>query len=78
VLDRMGSNADVALLYGLFAPPQGRRVLQQTLLETPIISMDGSFFGMLRALLGKHPSLYGAAVKAAWRRVTSRGSAAGA
>ncbi|HEX6798996.1 MAG TPA: FAD-dependent monooxygenase [Ktedonobacterales bacterium] len=73
VLDRMGSNADVALLYGLFAPPEGRRVLQQTLLETPIISMDGSFFGVVRALLSKHPRIYGAAVKAAWRRVTTRG-----
>lgn len=72
VLDRMGSNADLSALYGLFGSVAGQRVLQQTLLETPIISMDGSFFGMLRSLLGRHPSIYGSAVRAAWRRVTAR------
>ncbi|MFI5274231.1 MAG: FAD-dependent monooxygenase [Ktedonobacterales bacterium] len=69
VLDRMGSNADLGMLYGLFATAEGQRMLQSTLLETPIIGMDGSFFGLLRSLLGRHPSLYGAAFKAALRRV---------
>jgi digeranylgeranylglycerophospholipid reductase len=72
VLDRMGSNADLAMFYGLFTSPEGQRILQSTLLETPIIGMDGSFFGMLRSLLGRHPSVYGSAFKAALRRVTAR------
>jgi flavin-dependent dehydrogenase len=72
VLDRMGSNADVAALYALLGSPEGKRVLQRTLLETPIISMDGGFFGLLRGVLGRHPSLYGSAVRAALRRVTAR------
>lgn len=71
-LDRMGSNADVAALYALLGSPEGKRILQRTLLETPIISMDGGFFGLLRGVLGRHPSLYGSAVRAALRRVTTR------
>jgi len=72
VLDRMGSNADVAMLYGLFGSPEGHRVLQQVLLETPIISMDSGFFGIVRNLLGKHPSIYGSAFRTALRRVVAR------
>jgi digeranylgeranylglycerophospholipid reductase len=72
VLDRMGSNADLAMLYGLFTSLEGRRILQSTLLETPIVGMDGSFFGILRSLLGRHPSVYGSAFKAALRRVATR------
>jgi digeranylgeranylglycerophospholipid reductase len=72
VLDRMGSNADVAMLYGLFGSPEGQRILQQVLLETPIISMDGGFFGIIRNLLGKHPSIYGSAFRTALRRVVAR------
>ena len=48
------------------------KVLQKTLLETPIIGMDSSFFGLIRSLLGKHPSLYTGAVRAAWQRVRAR------
>jgi digeranylgeranylglycerophospholipid reductase len=73
VLDRMTSNADVAALYGLFASPEGHALLQRTLLETPIISMDGGFFALLRGLLGRHPRIYGSAVRMAWQRVTARG-----
>jgi digeranylgeranylglycerophospholipid reductase len=71
VLDRMGSNAEVSALYGLFGSPEGRQILQRTLLETPIISMDGSFFALLRGLLSKHPSVYGSALRLAWQRVTA-------
>jgi len=72
VLDRMGSNADVSALYGLFGTPDGRRVLQRTLLETPIISMDSGFFALVRSLLSKHPSIYGSALRMAWQRVYRR------
>jgi hypothetical protein len=34
--------------------------------------MDGSFFGILRSLLGRHPGVYGSAFKAALRRVATR------
>lgn len=69
VLDRMQSDADVGLLYGLFGTPSGQRILQQTLLETPIIGMDGNFFTILRSLLKKHPHLYSSTIQALWQRV---------
>jgi geranylgeranyl diphosphate/geranylgeranyl-bacteriochlorophyllide a reductase len=72
VLDSMKSDADVGMLYSLFASSEGRQVLQRTLLETPIIAMDSSFFTLLRSLLGQHPRLYGSAFQALWQRVTSR------
>lgn len=72
VLDRMGSDADLSMLYGLLATPEGRRVLQSALLETPIIGMDSSFFGLVRSVMGRHPSVYGAALRSAWRRATAR------
>lgn len=72
VLDHMGSNADVSMLYGLFGSPEGHRVLQQVLLETPIISMDTSLFSSVRNLLGKHPSIYGSVFRTALRRVVAR------
>jgi geranylgeranyl reductase len=71
-LDRFGSNADLASFYGLFGTPEGHQVLQRTLLETPIISMDSGFFTMIRLLLSKHPRIYGSAVRMAWQRVTTR------
>jgi hypothetical protein len=71
-LDSMKSDGDVGLLYGLFASPGGRQVLQRTLLETPIIAMDSSFFALLRSLLGQHPRLYGSAFQALWGRVIAR------
>jgi flavin-dependent dehydrogenase len=71
VLDSMKSDADVGMLYSLFASPQGHQVLQRTLLETPIIAMDSSFFSLLRSLLGQHPRLYGSAFQALWQRVTT-------
>ena len=72
VLDSMKSDADVGMLYSLFASPGGRQVLQRTLLETPIIAMDSSFFALLRSLLSQHPRLYGSAFQALWQRVTAR------
>ena len=72
VLDRMASNADLAALYALFGSPEGHNVLQSTLLETPIISMDGSFLGILRSLMSRHPRIYGAAARVIWRRATAR------
>ena len=69
-LDRMGSNADVDALYGLFRSPVGHQMLQRALLEVPIIGMDSNFFSLLRALLGKHPGLYSSALQAVWKRVT--------
>jgi len=74
VLDSMKSDADVGALYALFASAEGRKVLQRTLLETPIIGMDSSFFALLRRLLGQHPRLYGSALQAVWQRVTARSS----
>jgi flavin-dependent dehydrogenase len=71
-LDRLGSNADIAAFYGLFGTPEGHRVLQRTLLETPIIGMDSGFFSIIRSLLSKHPRIYGSAVRVAWQRVTAR------
>ena len=75
VLDSMKSDADVGMLYSLFASPGGRQVLQRTLLETPIIAMDSSFFALLRGLLSQHPRLYGSAFQALWQRVTARNRA---
>ncbi len=72
VLESMKSDADVGMLYSLFASPGGRQVLQRTLLETPIIAMDSSFFALLRSLLSHHPRLYGSAFQALWQRVTAR------
>jgi len=72
VLDRMGSNADWSALLGIFASPQGHALLQSALFETPIIGMDSNFFGMVRNVLGQHPSVYGAALRMAWRRITAR------
>ena len=71
-LDRVGSNADLGSFYGLFGTPEGHQLLQRTLLETPIISMDSGFFKMIRLLLSKHPRIYGSAVRMAWQRVTTR------
>lgn len=71
-LDRLGSNADMAAFYGLFATPEGNALLQRILLETPIISMDSGVFNSIRALLGKHPRLYTTAVRVAWQRITAR------
>ena len=75
VLDSMKSDADVGMLYSLFASPGGRQVLQRTLLETPIIAMDSSFFALLRSLLSQHPRIYGSAFQALWQRVTARNRA---
>ncbi len=72
VLDRMGSNADLRALLGLFASPQGTTLLQGVLFETPIIGMDGNFFSTVRGFLGQHPSVYGAAARMVWRRITAR------
>jgi digeranylgeranylglycerophospholipid reductase len=72
VLDSMKSDVDVGMLYGLFGSPAGRQLLQRTLLETPIIGMDSSFFALLRSLLSQHPRLYGSAVQTVWQRVTAR------
>jgi digeranylgeranylglycerophospholipid reductase len=72
VLDHMGSNADVAMLYGLFGPAEGHRILQQVLLETPIISMDNHLFSLVRNLLSRHPKIYGAVFRNALRRVVAR------
>ncbi|MFL5660898.1 MAG: hypothetical protein ACJ8BW_06045, partial [Ktedonobacteraceae bacterium] len=72
VLDRMKSNADIELLYGLFNSVDGRQVLQHALLEVPIIGMDSNFFSLLRGLLSKHPNIYSSALQAMWQRVTTR------
>ncbi|HKB46499.1 MAG TPA: hypothetical protein VKC57_02310, partial [Ktedonobacterales bacterium] len=72
VLDRMASNADLSVFYGLLGTTEGRAVLQRTLLETPIVNMDSGFFGMLRSLLSHHPRVYGSVFRGALRRVTAR------
>jgi digeranylgeranylglycerophospholipid reductase len=72
VLDSMKSNADVEMLYGLFASPEGQKVLQHALLEIPIIGMDSNFFNLLRGLLSSHPRIYRSAFQAVWQRVTNR------
>ena len=69
VLDSMRSNADLAMLYGLFASEEGQRVLQLTLLGTPIISMDSNFFSLLSKLLKRHPKVYRSALDAVWQRI---------
>src|SRR5579875_3791516 len=70
VLDNMKSNADLAMLYGLFNTDEGHKVLQHALLETPIIGMDSNFFNLLRSLLSRHPRIYRSAFQAVWQRVT--------
>ncbi len=72
-LDRIRSDRDVSAFYGLFSSPEGRKVLQRTLFETPIISMDSSFFGLIRQLFAQRPALYGSAIRAAVSRVGVRG-----
>ena len=74
-LDNMKSDADVSMLYGLFASPEGHKILQSALLETPIIGMDSNFFSLLRGLLGKHPRIYRSAFQAVWQRVTTSNKA---
>jgi flavin-dependent dehydrogenase len=71
-MNRVGSNADLAAFYGLFATPAGRQLLQRTLLEVPIISMDSRLLALLRSLLGNHPSVYGSALRMAWGRLRAR------
>ena len=68
-LDTMKSDADVSMLYGLFASPEGHKILQSALLETPIIGMDNTFFHLLHNLLSKHPRIYRSAFQAFWQRV---------
>lgn len=72
LMDRATSNADLSAFYGIFDTEEGNRVLQRALFETPIISMDSSFFGLIRTLLANRPGLYGTALKMAWQRVTAR------
>ncbi len=72
-LDSMKSDADVSMLYSFFETPEGHKLLQRTLFETPIIGMDGNLLALLRSLLGQHPRLYGSAFQSVWRRVTTRG-----
>ncbi len=74
-LDNMKSDADVSMFYGLFASPEGHKILQSALLETPIINMDSNFFGLLRGLLSKHPRIYRSAFQAVWQRVTASNKA---
>ena len=69
VLDSMRSNDDIGMLYGLFQSEEGRQVLQKALLGVPIIGMDGSFFALMRGLLGKHPRIYRSAFQALSKRV---------
>jgi flavin-dependent dehydrogenase len=71
-LDRLGSSADMAAFYGLFATPEGHQVLQRILLETPIISMDKNVFTTVRTLLSRHPRIYGTALRVALQRITAR------
>lgn len=71
-LDSMKSDADVSMLYSFFTTPEGHKLLQRTLFETPIIGMDGNLLSLLRSLLGQHPRLYGSAFQSVWRRVTTR------
>ena len=73
-MDRATSNADLAAFYGIFDTEEGNRVLRRALFETPIISMDSSFLGLVRTLLANRPGLYGTALKVAWQRVTARGA----
>ena len=71
-LDRIGSNTDQATFFGLFGTPKGQQVLQRALLETPIISMDGSYLNMLRTLLSQDPQIAGSLLRMAWQRLTTR------
>ncbi len=72
LMDHASSNADLSAFYGIFDTQEGNRVLRRALFETPIISMDSSFFGLIRTLLANRPGLYGTALKVAWQRVTAR------
>ncbi|HEU5347945.1 MAG TPA: NAD(P)/FAD-dependent oxidoreductase, partial [Ktedonobacterales bacterium] len=74
LMDRATSNADLSAFYGIFDTEEGNRVLRRALFETPIISMDSSFFGLIRTLFASRPGLYGTALKMAWQRVTARGA----
>jgi flavin-dependent dehydrogenase len=74
LMDRASSNADLAAFYGIFETEEGNRVLKRALFETPIASMDSSFFGLIRTLFANRPGLYGTALKMAWQRVTARGA----
>jgi flavin-dependent dehydrogenase len=74
LLDRAKSNTDLSAFYGIFDTEEGNRVLQRVLFETPIVSMDSSFFGLIRTLFANRPGLYGTALKMAWQRVTARGA----
>lgn len=74
LMDRASSNADLSAFYGIFDTDEGNRVLQRALFETPIVSMDSSFFGLIRTLFANRPGLYGTALKMAWQRVTARGA----
>jgi flavin-dependent dehydrogenase len=74
LMDRATSNADLSAFYGIFDTEEGNRVLQRALFETPIVSMDSSFFGLIRTLFANRPGLYGTALKMAWQRVTARGA----
>lgn len=71
-LDRLGSNTDYETFFGLFGTPKGHQVLQRALLETPIISMDGSYLNMLRTLLSQDPQIAGSVLRMAWQRLTAR------
>ena len=72
LMNHANSNADLSAFYGIFDTQEGNRVLRRALFETPIISMDSSFFGLIRTLLANRPGLYGTALKVAWQRVTAR------
>jgi flavin-dependent dehydrogenase len=74
LMDRASSNADLSAFYGIFDTEEGNRVLKRALFETPIVSMDSSFFGLIRTLFANRPGLYGTALKMAWQRVTARGA----
>jgi digeranylgeranylglycerophospholipid reductase len=74
LMDRANSNTDLSAFYGIFDTEEGNRVLKRALFETPIVSMDSSFFGLIRTLFANRPGLYGTALKMAWQRVTARGA----
>jgi flavin-dependent dehydrogenase len=71
-LDSHTSNADLGALYSILASGVGKQLLQRTLFATPIVSMDSNFFGLLRAMVGLRPGLYGFVLRSAWQRMTSR------
>ncbi len=71
-MDQISSNDDVSLFYGLFATWDGHALLQRTLFETPIISMDRGFFALVRSVLGRSPLFYTSALRVLWRRYIAR------